>query len=189
MTRKSSITQLPPEIREELDKLLREDRFTIEQVVLHLQSLGANVSRSAVGRYHKRFDEIGKRMRESREIAAVWAQKIGSEPQGDIGRVVMEMLRTLAFDVTLDLTEEDGETGQAKALAQPGAIGALALAMQRLESATKTSFERELKARKVALEEAAKVVEKIASKGGMSAKTRDEIKAGILGISAKGKGA
>lgn len=184
MTRKSSITQLDPAIREELDKLLREDRFTIREVVQHLQTLGADVSRSAVGRYHKQFDQIGKRMRESREIAAVWAQKIGNEPQGDIGRVVMEMLRTLAFDVTLELTKDDEKTGEAKALLDPGAIGALALAMQRLESATKTSFERELKARKAALEDAAKVVEKIAAKGGMTAKTREEIKNGILGIAA-----
>jgi len=184
VSRKSSIATLDPALREELDRLLRDDRHTIAEITEHLRGLGAPVSQSAIGRYHQKFDQIGKRMRESREIAAVWAAKIGKEPQGDIGRVVMEMLRTLAFDVTLDLTEVDPETGQPKALMEPGAIGALALAMQRLESATKTSFERELKARKAALEEAAKVVEKIAAKGGMKAATREEIKRGILGIAA-----
>ncbi len=184
MSRKPSIAKLDPALKDELDNLLRDGRHTIAEITAHLRNLGAPVSQSAVGRYHHKFDQIGRRMRESREIAGVWAAKIGSEPQGDIGRVVMEMLRTLAFDVTLDLTENDAETGIPKALADPGAIGALALAMQRLESATKTSFERELKARKAALEEAAKVVEKIAAKGGMKAETREEIKRGILGIAA-----
>ncbi len=182
MSRKPSIAKLDPALKAELDTLLRDGRHTIAEITAHLRSLGAPVSKSAVGRYHQKFDQIGKRMRESRELAAVWAEKIGKEPQGDIGRVVMEMLHTLAFDVTLDLTETDPETGIPKALVSPGAIGALALAMQRLESSKKTSFERELKARKVALEEAAKVVEKIAAKGGMKAATREEIKRGILGI-------
>lgn len=184
MSRKPSIAKLDPALKAELDALLRDGRHTIAEITAHLRALGAPVSKSAIGRYHQKFDQIGKRMRESRELAAVWAERIGKEPQGDIGRVVMEMLRTLAFDVTLDLTEDDAETGIPKALLEPKAISALALAMQRLESATKTSFERELKARKAALEEAAQVVEKIAAKGGMKAETREAIKRGILGIAA-----
>ena len=138
---RSKIKALPPAIKVELDRLLKEDRATIDQVVAHLKALGAEVSRSAVGRYHKRFEEIGQRMRESREVAQVWADRLGNEPQGDIGKLVMELLRTLAFDATLAMSEP-GEDG-AQVQLDPKAINSLALAMQRLEAASKWNLQRE----------------------------------------------
>ena len=138
---RSTISRLDPKIKAELDRLLKEDRHTIDQVVAHLRELGAELSRSAVGRYHQRFEEIGKRMRDSREVAKVWADRLGSEPQGDIGKMVMELLRTLAFDVSLAMTEP-GEDGALPKL-DPKAINTLALAMQRLEAAGKWNIQRE----------------------------------------------
>jgi hypothetical protein len=137
---RSTISKLDPGIRAELDRLLKEDRYTIDQVTAYLRDMGAQVSRSAIGRYHQRFEEIGKRMRESREVAKVWADRLGNEPQGDIGKLVMELLRTLAFDVTMEMTEP-GEDGRAQL--DPKAINTLALAMQRLEAAGKWNLERE----------------------------------------------
>jgi hypothetical protein len=151
---RSSISKLDPQIKAELDRLLKDDRLTITEVVEHLRGLGAQVSRSAVGRYHQRFEEIGKRMRESREVAKVWADRLGSEPQGDIGKMVMELLRTLAFDVSLAMTEPD-EDGNAPKL-DPGAINKLALAMQRLEAAGKWNIQREQAMREALADEVGK---------------------------------
>lgn len=182
MARKSSIAQLEPAIRIELDRLLKDDRFTIEQVVTHLKSLGAQVSRSAVGRYHKRFEESGKKIREAREVAAVWAERLGSEPQGDIGKVVMEMLRTLAFDATMQL----GEDGDGEVQLSGKEIGALALAMQRLEAAGALSLKREKALRQAAAEEAASQVDAVAAEKptGLTPEAAEEIKRRILGIKA-----
>lgn len=161
---RSSISKLPPTIRAELDRLLREDRYTIDEVTAYLRDMGAHVSRSAIGRYHRRFEEIGKRMRESREVARVWADRLGREPDGDIGKIVMELLRTLAFDATMTLTEP-GEDGQAQI--DPRAINTLALAMQRLEAAGKWNIQREQAMRAAVLAEAADRVEETARAQGM----------------------
>lgn len=182
MSRKSSIATLPTAIRTELDRLLKDDRFTLEQVVAHLKGLGAQVSRSAVGRYHKRFEESGKKIREAREVAAVWAERLGSEPQGDIGKVVMEMLRTLAFDATMQLGE--GGDGDAEVQLSGKEIGALALAMQRLEAAGTLSLKREQALRRAAAEEAASAVDAVVAEKsvGLTDEAAEEIKRRILGI-------
>jgi hypothetical protein len=148
---RSTVSRLDPGIKAELDRLLKEDRYTIDEVTAHLKDMGAQISRSAIGRYHQRFEQIGKRMRESREVAKVWADRLGSEPQGDIGKMVMELLRTLAFDVSLAMTEP-GDDGEAPKL-DPKAINTLALAMQRLEAAGKWNIQREQAMRESLVEE------------------------------------
>lgn len=151
---RSSISKLDPKIKAELDRLLKEDRYTIDEVTAHLRDMGAHVSRSAIGRYHQRFEQIGQRMRESREVAKVWADRLGSEPQGDIGKMVMELLRTLAFDVSLSMTEPGGD-GERPQL-DPKAINTLALAMQRLEAAGKWNIQREQAMREALADEVGK---------------------------------
>ncbi|MCX7071201.1 MAG: DUF3486 family protein [Gammaproteobacteria bacterium] len=184
MSRKSSISTLDPAIRTELDRLLKDDRFTLEQIAAHLRQLGAQVSRSALGRYHKRFEESGKKIREAREVAAVWAERLGNEPQGDIGKVVMELLRTLAFDATMQL----GEEGNAEVQISGKEIGALALAMQRLEAASSLSLKREQALRQAAAEEAASLVDAVAAEkpAGLTPEAAEEIKRRILGIKSGG---
>jgi hypothetical protein len=166
---RSSIAKLDPKIRAELDRILKDGRHTIDEIVAQLRPLGAEVSRSAVGRYHKRFEELGKRMRESREVAQVWADKLGNAPQGDVGKLVMELLRTLAFDATMELTEpgEDGEKPQLN----PKAINTLALAMQRLEAAGKWNIQREQAMREALADE---VAGKLASGAGGAPRKLDK---------------
>jgi hypothetical protein len=144
-----------------------------------LEAEAAKVKRSPLGRYKRDFDELGKKMREAREVAAVWAEKLGSEPQGDIGKVVMELLRTIAFDATLDLHENsiDG--------VNPKDLNALALAVHRLETAGRHSLEREKAQRKAALDEAARNAGAAAKEAGISEEAikliRDRIMLGMSG--------
>lgn len=143
MARKSSIEVLDEDIRSRIDALLKDGRLTLDGILTQIRSAFPDAevpSRSALGRYSQRFEDIGKRMRESREVAKVWADRLGNEPQGDIGKLVMELLRTMAFDATLELGEP-GEDG--KVQLDPKAINTLALAMQRLEAAGKWNLERE----------------------------------------------
>lgn len=139
----SSIQRLPLPVKKAIDDALKTGRFTLDEIRSAItREFGAELvpSRSALGRYSQRFEDVGRRMRESREVASVWAERLGSEPQGDIGKLVMEMLRTLAFDATMDLQEPDEE---GRVQLDPKAINSLALAMQRLEAAGKWNLQRE----------------------------------------------
>lgn len=143
MARKSSIDTLDPDIRSRIDALLKQGGLTLDQILGQIRNAypAAEIpSRSALGRYSQRFEEIGQRMRESREVAKVWADRLGNEPQGDIGRLVMELLRTMAFDATLAMQEPDEE---GKISLDPDAINTLSLAMARLEAAGKANLQRE----------------------------------------------
>ena len=51
---------------------------TLDEVIAHLKTLGAEVSRSALGHYTKNIDVIGKRIQESRALAEVLAERYGS---------------------------------------------------------------------------------------------------------------
>ncbi len=181
--RKSSISRLPLPVKKAIDDALKTGRYTLDELRAGIAAdfgPAAVPSRSALGRYSQRFEEVGKRMRESREVAQVWADRLGSEPQGDIGKLVMDLLRTMAFDATLAMSE-DGEDGEAKPV-NAKEINALALAMHRLETAGRHNLEREQALRKAAFEEAAKVATATAAKKGMTPELVEAIKAGILGI-------
>lgn len=179
--RKSTIDQLDPEIRSRVDALLKEGRHTLDGILTQIKGAFPEAelpSRSALGRYSKNFEVVARKMRESREVAKVWAERLGNEPQGDIGKLVMELLRTMAFDVTLSMTEEGAEV-------DPGDLNKLALAMQRLEAAGKWNLQREQATRAAALEEAAKRVsdlEQSAGKNGFDVETLKRVREEIYGL-------
>src|SRR5437868_3267674 len=87
-SRPSSITQLDPSIKEAVDTAIREGRLTIEQIVALIKDKGGDVSRSAAGRYVKNAKERMEDYRQAQQVAAVWVDKLGKEPEGDIGRMV-----------------------------------------------------------------------------------------------------
>ena len=66
---RSKVAQLPEALKTEVDKLLFEGRFTLEQIVTHLRGLGVEVSRSAIGRYSQNYDEMMRDMRLARELS------------------------------------------------------------------------------------------------------------------------
>ena len=97
MAKRSSITQLDPRVREAVDAAIREGRATIDDLVVLIGSYGATASRSSVGRYVKNATAQLNRYREAQEVAKVWIGKLADDPQSDVGRLLAEMLRTVAF--------------------------------------------------------------------------------------------
>lgn len=181
MGRRSAISRLPREIREEVNRLLKGGA-TIDQVVAQLKGMDVEVSRSAVGRYRQDFERTGARIREAREIATVWVDRLGSEPEGDVGRLLIEMLRTIAFRTAM-------EAGDAAEPMKPGDVMFLGRALRELEQAGKLSADRELKVREAVRKEveakageAAKVVENIGKRAGLSVEMAAQIREQILGI-------
>lgn len=185
MPRASSIEQLPPDILEQLQALLRDPRISqldaTERINAVLADKGEElVSKSAVNRYAVRMDQVGERLRQSRAVAEMWIAKLGAQPQGQLGHLINEMLRTLAFDLTLKL--QDGEI-DAESL--PGLIDMLkhlSLSVMRLEKAASENVKREQDIREQARAEAADMAEKVAKQGGLSAESVQELRRAILGV-------
>lgn len=182
MGRKSSITRLPLPVRKSIDDALKRGSSTLDEIIAAIRDeFGADVapSRSALGRYSMRFEEVGKKLRESREVAQVWADRLGKEPEGDVAKLVMEMLRTLAFDATMSLSDGSLQIDSAD-------LKNLSLVMQRLEAAGKWNLQREQAMRKAVLEEAASKVDEMAKakKAGLTPAMAEQIKREFLGIKA-----
>ncbi|MCJ8285116.1 DUF3486 family protein [Halomonas sp.] len=157
MARTSTIERLPEDIREQLQALLRDPRVTqlaaTEQINAILEAEGHDdrLSKSAVNRYAMRMNEVGERLRQSREVAQMWIGKLGAQPQGEMGNLINEMIRSLSFDVSLMLSE-----GEITADSLPGMIEMLkdlSLTTARLEKASSENVKREAEIRRQAREE------------------------------------
>jgi hypothetical protein len=181
-SRPSSITQLDPSIKEAVDTAIREGRLTIDQIVELIAGSGGDASRSAVGRYVKNAKEKMEDYRQATQMASVWVDKLGKQPEGDVGRMVLEMLRLVAFKSIGNIEE-----------AAPEDLMFLAKAMKDIAGADKLVVDREINVRKLVAAEAVKVANEVAStakKAGLSDDTIDLIKKKILGVAdAKPKGA
>jgi len=177
VARKSSITQLDPRLREAVDGLIRDGRATLDDILLHLAQLNggeAPVSRSALGRYAQRATEQMARYREAQEVAKVWVDKFESEPNGDVARLLPEMLRSVAFQ-TLGSMSERSEAADAEE------VMLLAKAMKDLASADKLTSERILRIRQETLKLAAVEAASEAKAQGLSDEGAEVIRKKVLG--------
>ena len=188
MGRIGSIPKLPETVREALNGWLRDPGISqteaTERTNALLEELGVEerISRHSVNRYDLRMREVGKHLQESREVADRWIAKLGSAPGGKLGHLVTEIIRNLAFDLSLKLKRaeltEESIPGVVKSVSQ------LALMSQRVERASAMNVAREEKIRQSEREKAAEAAEKTLSRQkGLSQDTIDTIKRDILGVS------
>lgn len=176
MAPRSSI-ELDPRLKAAADEAIRNGA-TIDEIVETLQSLGGEVSRSAVGRYTFKTRATMAKLREVREVAAVWADKFGSEPDGDVGQLVGQVLHAIAYQQASQMADADGTE---KESAGPRELMFLAGALKDIAAANKLSADRILKVRKETAAKAAAEVEKVAKAGGMTADTVAKLRAAVLG--------
>lgn len=185
--RQSSIDRLPEDILEKLQELLRDPRVTQLEAtgrinaILEEEGHQERVSTSAVNRYDLSMRQAGEKLQQSREVAKMWIGKLGAAPQGQVGNLINEVLRTLAFDLSLKLQE--AELNEESIPEVIHNVKALSLAVQRLETSANLNMKREKEIRSRALEDAAQVVTE-AKKAGLTAATADDIRKRILGIGA-----
>lgn len=171
MGKPSSIKRLDPRIREAVDAAIREGRASIGDIVDLIKNLGGEVSRSAVGRYKQAAEAQMQRYREAQEVAKVWIGKLQADPEGDVGRLLAEMLRTTAFQTLGDMDA-----------ATPGDVMFLAKALKDLASADKMTAERIIKVRQEMAKEAADKATAVAKAKGLSKETVEELRREILGV-------
>lgn len=167
MGRRSSIGRLPAEIRDLIDNLLKRGR-TLDEILAKLRELDVGVSRSALGRYKQDFDKVGERMRRVREIANTFVEKLGAVPEGKQGRLIVELMQTVIFEVLMAQTE--GDDGAAEVKAQD--VFFLAKGIRDLTQAEKMSAEREFAIRQEtargAAERAVAIAQKLATEKGVT---------------------
>lgn len=181
----SSIDLLPGDVREKLQELLRDPRVTQLEAtrrineILEAEGREERVSKSGVNRYHLKMEEVGAKIRQGREIAEMWIGKFGAAPQGQLGLLITEMLRTLAYDLSLKL--QDADINDPETLgATIDQVKALALGVQRLEQSATLNVKRETEIRKQALAEAAEKAGAAARQAGVSSETIQRIRRDVL---------
>ncbi|MGD8172150.1 DUF3486 family protein [Vibrio sp. TRT 21S02] len=187
VNRKSKIELLPEEIRAQLNVLIRSGDMTqkdiLEAVNAMIEEAGlsdeAKLSRSSFNRYAKRMEDMGQRLRQSREVAEVWITKLGEAPTSDVGKLLQEFVRTMAFETSMKLMESAEQDGEVIA---PKALNQLALVVQRIEQAAMTSHKVEKEIRKAFADEMADKTEQVAKKAGLTSDTVKMLKAELLGI-------
>lgn len=186
MSRPSTIDTLPADILERLQELLRDPRVTQLDVTARINAALVErgeepISKSAVNRYSKKMDLVGERLRQSRAVAEMWIGKIGATPQGQMGHLINEILRTLAFDMSMSLQDE--AVAAVNAEDRAGVIDMLknlSLSVVRLERAASENVKREAEIRKQAQAQAAEAVEAEAKRQGASAATIDSLRQAIM---------
>ncbi|WP_072669491.1 DUF3486 family protein [Vibrio injensis] len=186
--RKSKVELLPEEIRNTLNIFIRSGNMTqkdiLEAVNQMIDEAGlpddAKLSRTGFNRYAKRMEDLGQRLRQSREVAEVWVSKLGEAPTSDVGKLLQEFVRTMAFDTSMKMMEQsEGEEGE---VISPKALGQLALVVQRIETAAMSSMKREKEIRAAYAAEAADAVsDELRGVDGMSEQLEDRIRGILLG--------
>ncbi len=188
MPPKSTIDTLPADIKATLQQLLQDPRMTQLDVTAQINALleaeghDDRVTKSSVNRYAVKMADVGEKLRQSRDVADMFISKVGAAPQGQMGLLINEILRTLAFDLTLKI--QDADLSEPETLASTiDQVKALALATQRLEQSATINVKREREIRNEALSKAATAVEKTLKtiKGATDAQI-EQIRADILGV-------
>ena len=154
----SKVRRLPPELREQLHTML--DRgVPLSAITEHLKSLGADVSRSGLGRYKQQVDKVAERMRESRQMAEAVMEHLGAQAAtGKGGAALVEMLTTLTNDYMLRrLDNPDAEL-------EVDELRALARAVKERAQAARATQDYDQKLREAARREAAEALEKAVDK-------------------------
>lgn len=193
MPRPSSIDLLPPVVRDALNGWLRDPAITqteaTDRANLLIDAVNEtkpeaekvpHVNRHAVNRYDIKMREVGARLQQSRQIADVWIGKLGTEPEGKMGRLLNEMLRTLAFELTEKVM--DSELSEETIPGVIEQIKNLSLTAMRLERSLNESVKTQKEIRKAFAEEAAAETESVAKEAGLTAEAVQTIKNKILGI-------
>ncbi len=185
---KSKIQQLPDDIRSQLAAMLRSGSMSQKDILAEVNKLivesglppEEQISRTGLNRFSKRMEEAGSRMEQAREVAAVWTSKLGQAPTSEVGKLLQEFVRTMAFETSMKMMDaSDGEEGK---MIDPKSLGQLALVIQRVEQAAMTSHKVEKEIRAAFAAEAATAAEKIVKSAGLTAETAAEIRRQILGI-------
>jgi hypothetical protein len=180
MGRKSTIDKLEPEVRTHIEKRLRENRLTLDELILDLQTQfpgEEKPSRSAIGRYRQGFNELRKKMMEQDALSRALVEELGENPDDKAGALMMQSVTTLMNHVTMN-AQEDPELAiddvRKLARAAKDVIAARTLSRQERVQIRRDAQAEQLKEQEARLEE-------MRGTDGMSTQMEDRIRGILLG--------
>jgi len=184
--RLSAIEQLPDEAEPfviDAIKALNERSSTQESIReelnLNLLSIGADpISPSSFNRYSLNLAVQGKRLMQARSIAELFAEKINEQPDGDIGLLLAETLKTLIYDVVIDASL----SGESPAIAM---LEKAAKALKDLELGRGANLRVAKLKQDNFITEAADTVEAAAQEAGLSKERVAQLRRDVLGVRSK----
>lgn len=166
MGRKSSVSRLDPEARKFLEKLIRDGRHTLDELLdaMRAKYPAADISRSGIHRYRVGFDEMMGRMREIETASAALVDELGDGVGDKAGALLAQAVTTLAANAALNAHGNDKVSiKDVSELAR-----AARAAMQARTMSLKEREAIEEHARRKLIEEQQSNLEKIAKTQGMS---------------------
>lgn len=171
--RVSTIVLLPPEAKAWLDQELVNRNFTgyIEMAEL-LATQGYEISKSALGRYGKKFKEEQKQLKQSIEMAKAFAEVVG-----DDGAAMNQTLTALAQQELMTVIRSGKYDDNIKLPALVRSVATL----NRSDINTR-KFQIEQAARQKALNDAADAVETAAHEQGMNEEQAQFWREKVLGV-------
>lgn len=166
MGRKSSVSRLDPEARKFLEKLIRDGRHTLDELLdaMRTKYPAADISRSGIHRYRVGVEEMVGRMREIETASAVLVGELGEGVGDKAGELLAQAVTTLAANAALNAHGNDKisikEVGELARAARA--------AMQARTMSLKEREAIEEHARRRLLEEQQGNLEKIAKSQGLN---------------------
>lgn len=183
---KSKIQQLPADIRSQLAAMLRSGDMSQKAILEEVNQLilesglppEEQISRTGLNRFAKRVEAAGGRIARAKEMAEVLTSKLGDAPTSQLGTLMAENMKAMAWETSMALMEatEEGEMIDLKAFNQ------LSLAYQRISQSSILNQRLEKEIRAAFATEVADKAEKIVKSAGVSAETAADIRNQILGI-------
>lgn len=183
MGRKSTIDKLPPDVRSHIEKRLRENRLTLDELFAdvreHFPDLNQTPSRSALGRYRQGFDAILDQQRAMSSAAQALVSELGEDFDDKSGALLTQAITTLttraAFGV-LDKAEDEIIVGEVLDLARAAKAAQESRSLNLKERQAVAKMARE----KLLSEQQARA-EELGKKAGVTEETRAAIRQ-VLGI-------
>lgn len=178
MPRPSSVKKLPDDQRAFIEKLLRQGKHTLDEILdLIRQKFPAQPapSRSSLGRYRQSFEEMSGRMRMIQEASQMLVSEFGEDVDDKAGALLTQAVTTLVTTCALESNAADAELTTKEA-------GELARAARAVMEARTMSLKERKAIRQAYAEEAANAVtEELRGQDGMSEEMERKIRGILLG--------
>lgn len=184
----STIKKLPDDQRKFIEKLLREDRLTLNEMLDEIRAefpFATIPSRSTLGRAKQNFAAEAKRMREIQAAAEVLVAEFGEDVDDKAGALLTQAITTLTTDIVLTELKNDGSDPEKPKIGIDD-VGALARASRAVIATRgmtlKQRQEIERLAREKLIAEQKEKLEELGESGEVDQDTMKKVVRGLYGL-------
>lgn len=183
MARKSSVSRLKPDIRAHIERRLREDRLTLDELIQDLQQTFPGdeyPSRSSLGRFKLSYGDLISNMRQQDTMARLLVSELGENPDERAGALMVQAVTAVTTSAAMTMQAEGGET-DIEAVQKLAKAAKDAMAARKVSREERVQIER--MAREKQLAEQTARLEEMRGSDGMSEQLENRIRGILLGKS------